>query len=176
MRVFIAIDLPNNIKDKIYQEIKNIRGVKGKFVERENLHITLKFLGEIQPNVVEKIKKELENIKFQKFEIEIYGFGEFNNRVLWFGIKKGFDRIMELKKEIDNSLKKFGFMPDNNFHPHITILRVKEILSKEDYYHTLEKMKNIEIGRFLVEDFSLKQSILRREGPIYIDIKRYPLI
>lgn len=176
MRVFIAIDLPNNIKDKIYQEIKNIRGVKGKFVERENLHITLKFLGEIQPNAVEKIKKELENIKFQKFEIEIYGFGEFNNRVLWFGIKKGFDRIMELKKEIDNSLKKFGFMPDNNFHPHITILRVKEILSKEDYYHTLEKMKNIEIGRFLVEDFSLKQSILRREGPIYIDIKRYPLI
>jgi len=176
MRVFIAIDLPDNIKERIYQEIKNIKGVRGKFVERENLHITLKFLGELQPNVVEKIKKELENIKFQKFEIEVYGFGEFNNRVLWFGIKKGFDKIMELKKEIDNSLKKLNFPPDNDFHPHITILRVKKILSKEEYYHTLEKMKDIEIGRFLVEDFSLKQSILRREGPLYLDIKRYPLI
>jgi len=176
MRVFIAIDLPDSIKDRIYQEIKNIKGVRGKFVEKENLHITLKFLGELQPNLVEKIKKELEIIKFQKFEIEVYGFGNFNNRVLWFGIKRGYEKIMELKNEIDNILKKFNFMPDNEFHPHITILRIKEILSKEDYYHTLEKLKNVEIGKFLVESFSLKQSILRSEGPLYLDIKRYQLI
>jgi len=176
MRVFIAIDLLDSIKDKIYSETKKIRGVSGKLVERENLHITLKFLGEVQPDMVEKIKKDLENIKFQKFEVEIYGIGEFNNRVLWFGIKKGFDRIMELKKEIDNSLRKFNFPIDNDFHPHITILRIKDIISKNDYYNTLEKLKNIEIGKFLVEDFSLKQSILRREGPLYLDIKRYPLI
>jgi len=176
MRVFIAIDLPESIKDRIYSEIKKIRGVSGKFVERENLHITLKFLGEIQPDMVEKIKKDLENMKFQKFEVEVYGIGEFNNRVLWFGVKKGFDKIMELKREIDNSLRKFNFPLDTDFHPHITILRIKDIISKSDYYNTLEKLKNVEIGRFLVEDFSLKQSILRREGPLYLDIKRYPLV
>jgi len=176
MRVFIAIDLPDDIKNKIYEEIKNIKGVRGKFVERENLHITLKFLGELQPNIVEKIKKELDNIRFNKFEIEIYGFGNFNNRVLWFGVKKGYDKVVELKNEIDNMLKKFNFIPDTDFHPHITILRIKEIISREDYYHTLEKLKNVEIGRFLVGSFSLKQSILRREGPLYLDIKRYQLI
>ncbi|MEM4757742.1 MAG: RNA 2',3'-cyclic phosphodiesterase, partial [Nanopusillaceae archaeon] len=75
MRVFIAIDLPEEIKNKIVSYYKEIRGVYGKFVEKENLHITLKFLGELQPNIVEKIKKELENIKFPKFNIEVGGFG-----------------------------------------------------------------------------------------------------
>ncbi|MEM0379320.1 MAG: RNA 2',3'-cyclic phosphodiesterase [Nanopusillaceae archaeon] len=175
MRVFIAIDLPEEIKNKIVSYYKEIKGVHGKFVEKENLHITLKFLGELQPNIVEKIKKELENIKFSKFNIEIGGFGNFNNRVLWFGVKKGANNLIMLKKEIDNVIKKFGFY-EEDFYPHITVLRIKQILSRSDYNHTLEKLSSANIGEFIVEEFSLKQSILRYEGPLYLDIARYKLI
>ncbi|MEM1684249.1 MAG: RNA 2',3'-cyclic phosphodiesterase [Nanopusillaceae archaeon] len=175
MRVFIAIDLPEEIKNKIVSYYREIRGVNGKFVEKENLHITLKFIGELQPNIVEKISEELKNIKFSKFKIEIEGFGNFNNRVLWFGIKKGINEIITLKREIDKALKKFGFY-EEDFHPHITIFRIKQILSKSDYEHILEKFSSINIGEFVVEEFSLKQSILRREGPLYIDVAKYKLI
>jgi len=176
MRVFIAIDIPEELKDNIYNEIKKIRGVRGKFVEKENLHITLKFLGELQPNIVENIKDDLGIIEFQKFEIEVYGLGNFNNRVLWFGIRKGAERIIELKNQIDDILRKHNFPPDRDFHPHVTILRIKEILSRQDYQNTLEKLRNVEIGRFIAGGFSLKQSILRREGPLYLNIKEYQFI
>jgi len=176
MRVFIAIDLPEEIKNKIFSIYKDVKGVQGKFVERENLHITLKFLGELQPNIVEDVKNILDNVKYEKFAIRVKGIGMFGSRVLWIGVSKGFENIVKLHNIIDEELYKIKFPKDYDFHPHITILRIKNIVSKKDFDHFIEKYKDFEFGEFEVKEFKLKQSILRPEGPIYLDIQKYGLL
>ncbi|WP_231434485.1 RNA 2',3'-cyclic phosphodiesterase [Candidatus Nanopusillus massiliensis] len=83
MRIFIAIDPPEKIKDEIEKIRKGFRGIYGKPVERENFHITLKFIGVVQPNIFEKIKEELKNINYNKFSIKIGNIGTFGDRVVW---------------------------------------------------------------------------------------------
>lgn len=175
MRVFIAIDLPEDIKEKISSFYKDVKGVNGKFVEKENLHITLKFLGELQPNFVEKIKEKLNEIKFRKFTISISGIGTFNRRVLWFGIKKGYYELLELHKLIDEKLNELKIPKDFEFSPHITILRIKNIFDNNSFDKSINNLKDIYIGEFIVDRFKLKQSILRPQGPLYLDVKEYLL-
>ena len=175
MRVFVAIDLPESLKEKIFSIYPYVKGVRGKFVEKENLHITLKFLGEIQPNIVNKVKEALSQIEFEQFKVRVKGLGLFGNRVLWIGISTGFDNIVKLHEIIDKKLSELGFEEDFRFHPHITILRIKNILNRRDFEHFLEEFKNYEFGEFYVTEFKLKQSILRPEGPLYLDIKSFKL-
>jgi len=174
--VFVAIDLPESLREEISSIFSYVKGVRGKFVEKENLHITLKFLGEVQPNIVNKVKEILSQIEFEKFKVRVKGVGLFGNRVLWVGISIGFDSIIKLHEIIDKRLYRLGFEEDFRFHPHITILRIKNIMNRKDFEHFMEKFKNYEFGEFYVTEFKLKQSILRPEGPLYLDIESFKLL
>ena len=175
MRVFVAIDLPKNLKEKISKIYRDVRGVRGKFVEPENLHITLKFLGEQPPHIVNEISRSLSEISYKSFKISVSGIGTFNNRVVWLGISDGFESTLEPHSLIDEKLKKIGFEKDKNFHPHITILRVKQILDKGAFTNFLENYSKKHIGSFVAKEFKLKRSILTPQGPIYEDIKVFNL-
>ncbi|WP_430515198.1 RNA 2',3'-cyclic phosphodiesterase [Pyrococcus woesei] len=182
MRAFIAIDVNESVRDSLVraQDYIGSKEAKIKFVERENFHITLKFLGEITEEQAEEIKKILEKIakKYKKHEVNVKGIGVFPNpnyvRVIWAGIKND-EIIKKIAKEIDEELAKLGFKKENNFVAHITIGRVKFVKDKLGLAMKLKELANEDFGSFVVEAIELKKSTLTPKGPIYETLARFEL-
>lgn len=172
MRTFIAIDIPEEIKEEIIKLQEQLPEFKGKFTERENLHLTLKFLGEVDEEKIEKIKSGLRGIKSKKFEVEIDSIGFFSEkfiRIIWLHITN----CEKLQKEIDNSLGGL-FEKEKRFMSHLTIVRVKTVRDKKNFINALNKIKIPSI-KFKVSSFELKKSILTEEGPVYETVESYTL-
>jgi len=174
MRCFIAIDLPENLKKEIIQIQKKIPAFKGKLTEKENLHLTLKFIGEISEDSIKDIKEKLKQIKFKRFKAKLGEIGTFSEsfiKIVWIEL----ENCDALQKEIDDSLKDL-FKKEERFMSHLTIARVKSIESTKKVF--IEKLKKVKVDplEFEVGDFSLKKSILTEKGPIYADILKVDLI
>ena len=172
MRTFISI----NISEEIRKEIKKIQDFlpefSGKKTELENLHLTLKFLGEIDIEKLEEVKKRLRKIKIEKFKTEIDEIGIFSPnfiRIVWLHMKD----CDNLQKQIDNALKNL-FEPEKRFMSHLTIARIKGIKDKKRFLQDLEKIK-IEKIKFKVDKFYLMKSELTAEGPRYSVLEEYNL-
>ncbi len=177
LRCFIALELSQEAIDEI-EEIQKIIKKKnlfyGKFTEPENLHLTLKFLGEISEEKAEEAKKKLSDVKFKEFEASLGEVGVFinkHNSLLW--IKLNGKGIWELQEVIYEKLKGL-FAKEEKFMSHITIARMKKISSKNEF---LEYVKNMKIKKvkFQVKEFVLRKSELKSEGPVYTNIKEYSL-
>lgn len=184
MRCFIAVDLPDEIKKEIFKEIvlplKN-RNLPVKWVEKVNLHITLKFLGEISEKDVGKIKDKLQDkIKgIGRFKINLFGldyFGSFSNvRVIFVKIKDGEVYLKKLFEIIEDfSYKEIGIVKEKRaFSGHLTIGRVKK--GKKVFWSDLSlDLKKEYI--FWVDKITLFKSVLTPQGPIYTKIKEFSLI
>ena len=169
MRTFISIEFPEEIKEEIVKIQNQLPEFKGKKTEFENLHLTLKFLGEVDEGKIELIRKKLKEIKFRKFESEINSIGMFSDRIIWLGIKN----CDELQKEIDERLEGL-FEKEKRFMGHLTIARVKFVRDKKKFREDVKKIKVPEI-KFVVKNFNLKKSVLTEEKPIYENIEVYNL-
>ena len=172
MRTFLSIELPDEVKEEIYR----IRGIAmkkglflGKFVEKQNLHLTLKFFGEVSDEQVEEIKQKLGRIKFSRFKCRLGGLGFFGERIFW--IELVAPAIKELHDLIDNEL---GFEKDTRFHNHITIARIKQIKNRIKVKNFVSEIK-VEPLKFEVNEFVLKNSQLNTNGPVYSDVERFGL-
>ncbi|AEH25138.1 RNA 2',3'-cyclic phosphodiesterase [Pyrococcus yayanosii] len=182
MRAFIAIDVADNVRSAIVraQEFIGTKDAKIKFVEPENLHITLKFLGEITEEQAEEIKAILSRIaaKFKKHEVRVRGIGVFPNpnyvRVIWAGVEND-EQIRAMAREIDEALAKLGFKRDKEFVAHVTIGRVKFVKDKLGLAEKLRALANEDFGTFRVEAIELKKSTLTPKGPIYETLARFEL-
>ena len=173
MRLFIAIDLPKDIKDYL-MKIEEKIDVKGLKLVKD-IHLTLKFLGEVEDDKAEQIKNLLKEIKINPFEAKISGLGVFPSgsyiRVVWVGVQPE-DKIIEIQKEIDERMKEIGFKKEKNFKAHITLARVKFLEDKEGFVSKLNEIKPEEKS-FEVKSFKLIKSTLTREGPIYEDLAEF---
>ena len=175
MRCFIAIDLEVEIKKEIKVIQEKLRKkvlFTGKFTETENLHLTLKFLGEINEEKVEKVKKILNKIKFNDFEVSLGDIGIFSAkspRIIW--IKLSGAGLWDLQKKIDDSLKEL-FPVEERFMSHVTIARIKKLGDRKEFLDYLKSIKSKNLS-FRVKEFSLKKSELFPEGPRYEDIGVY---
>jgi RNA 2',3'-cyclic 3'-phosphodiesterase len=172
MRTFIAIDLPEEIKKEIVKIQKQIPDFKGKLTEFENLHLTLKFLGEVNDEELKKIREALNKIKIDSFEAEINFIGIFSEqfiRIVWLGISN----CGRLQEQIDEALKEM-FRKEDRFMGHLTIARVKSVKNKKEFLKELKQMK-IPKMNFKVKDFYLKKSVLTEEKPAYENIEIYNL-
>lgn len=178
MRLFAGIPLPEQIREAIDRVIRDWKAeVSGiKYVERENLHITLKFIGEVEEQKAERIKELLGMVSFNPIEVELEGVGAFPSadrpRVVWIGVKKGFNEIAALSRQIDELLAWEGIPQEMKaFHPHVTIGRVRRyspaIKSK------MEKYAGRSFGSFTVDRFVLYKSTLTPRGPIYDRLQTY---
>jgi len=173
MRCFIAIDLPENIKKELYNralELYNLGLFKGKITEKGNLHLTLKFLGEISEKKIEEVKKKLREVKEKKFKAKLAEFGVFSEksvRIIWVHLSGA----ENLQKEIDEKLEGL-FKKDKRFVGHITIARVKSCEKK----NLIDKIKKINLKEeFFVENFKLLCSELTSSGPIYSTLENFEL-
>ena len=172
MRTFISIDLSIEVKNEIRKIQNSLPDFIGKKTEFENLHLTLKFLGEIDERKVDEVRKRLFSIKINDFDTEIDSIGIFSEnfiRIVWLHIKGA----EQLQKAIDDVLGDI-FQPEARFMSHITIARVKNIKDKKEFLKELKKIKIPEI-RFNVSSFNLKKSELSQKGPIYDIIEEFRL-
>ncbi len=171
MRTFISINIPEEIRKEIKKVQDLLPEFFGKKTEPENLHLTLKFLGEIEENKIEEVKEKLREIKIEKFTTEIDEIGVFSEkfiRIVWLHMKD----CDNLQKQIDNALKNL-FEPEKRFMSHLTIARVKKC-DKKKFLQELKKIK-IEKIKFIVNDFYLMKSELATEGPIFSVLEEYNL-
>ena len=176
-RGFIAIDIdPFPKLVQLENEIKN-SGANVKLVEPENVHITLKFLGETDEALVDKIldimKSAVEVMK--PFDIKFIGSGVFPNqnyiKVMWIGIEN-IEQISKIAKKIDEQTSKLGFEKEKrDFSAHLTIARIKSARNKDKLLQIIEKYKDVEFGVFNVNQITLKKSELTPKGPIYTNLK-----
>lgn len=176
MRCFIAIDLPNEAKEELSRIQKEINEeAKLKFVEPQNLHLTLKFLGEISDAQVNKVKEALKGINFEKFSAMLSDIGIFPSpsyiRVVWVSLQPA-QLLKELHDKIDSALASSGFKKENRFESHITLARVKAIKDKKAFTKQIQTIK-IKPIEFVADSFALKKSTLTKEGPIYADIVEF---
>jgi RNA 2',3'-cyclic 3'-phosphodiesterase len=173
MRTFISIKFPPKILMHIKEIQEKLPEFEGKKTELKNLHLTLKFLGDLSSEDIEKVKLRLAGIKFSKFESEIKECGFFDKEdgggILWIGITN----CENIQKEIDNALEGLH-EKEKRFMGHLTIARIKNIPDRKKFN---ESMKNIEIKKmfFIADKFYLVESKLKKEGPEYKIIEEYNL-
>jgi len=178
VRSFIAVDVADGV---ILKRITDCQteltrtGADLKSVEPENIHATLRFLGEVQVPLLDQVKSELAQVAFQLFLVELRGVGAFPNprrpNVVWIGITKGGEELQGIFSSLEPRLRGLGFAADRKgFSPHITIGRVKSGRNREALYSGIMGMSDVEFGSMTVESIRLKKSTLTPKGPIYTTI------
>ena len=156
MRLFIAVNFDEKTLNNIYKEVNSLKdqSLKGKFVHKEHIHLTIEFLGEVQDEKVKEIQKMIFNTHFDPFEIVISGLGVFHNKhgdIYWLGVKENED-LSKLYNDIHYRLEQMDLkVQDRDYTPHITLGRNVVLRDK------LEKIDFTDFS-YMVEQISLFKS------------------
>lgn len=183
MRTFVAVELPEEIKNQIatvQAELKRIPA-QVSWVKSGNIHVTLKFLGEVPEDKIQEVftATELGCKGVKKFRMGLKGLGGFPNlkrpRVIWVGTSKGEKEITDLQKKVEQELEKVGFpKEEKNFTPHFTIGRIKIPKGIEELSRAVARTE------FATEEFDVTEVVVMRSqlnpaGAIYTPLKKIPL-
>jgi len=183
MRAFIAIELPCAVKEYLgrFQNKLKTSASDIKWVNPENIHLTLKFLGEIEDKTTDEIKEILETVSCRRlaFYIRLSTLGAFpkinSPRIIWTGIDKGADETKEIAAELEERIAKIGIpKEDKPFSAHLTIGRTRSAFNRENLAKTLVALQgeiiqdNIE---FRADKLTLFKSTLTPQGPVYTILK-----
>ena len=180
MRLFIALELSPALRDAIVQQTATLRSALGpgllRWVRPENLHLTLKFLGEVTPKLADPLLQLLHEAAEHcpPFEATAGGLGCFPNerqpRVVWIGLQVPED-LISLWKDIEVGTARLGFPPEERaFSPHLTIARVQPRASQADLRSVGAAVQQRSLGRVgscRIEAIHLLRSDLQPGGPIY---------
>ncbi|MFH1646044.1 MAG: RNA 2',3'-cyclic phosphodiesterase [Candidatus Omnitrophota bacterium] len=183
MRTFIAIDINEDSKKELADLILNLKKTENniKWVEPRNIHLTLKFLGNVSDELIEKIKIELKKISksHKAFEMHLAQAGVFpkltSPRVLWVGTDEGNEEILKLQSKIEDSMERLGLKKETRpFFTHTTLGRVKELKEKTKLTKKIEKENNFS-SQYInhIDKITLYQSKLTPKGPIYSVIEEF---
>ena len=180
MRCFIAVDAPDELKERIFKIQTKLKatGADLKLVEKENLHFTVKFLGEITEKEAEVVKEFLNSLEEKSFEISIKGLGVFPTedyiRVIWLGVEENKDVFLDLIKKINENLNQ-SRKDKKETTAHLTIARVKTARNKEKLKALIPNLKDTEIGKMKINSLKLMASELTSEGPKYKILAEFKL-
>jgi 2'-5' RNA ligase len=179
MRAFICVELSEEAREellKIIKEIEKSNLINAKFVEKENLHLTLKFLGEIDEGEVEGVKEKLKEIKLRKFKVKLGKAGFFSPHFVKISfIELEGKEIFELQKQVEEVLSDLFAKERREWQSHVTLARVKSVRDREKFKEFIEK-RDIKEIEFEVKSFKLKKSILTGEKPVYSDLAEFKLV
>lgn len=177
MRVFIAIELPYDIIKKIkdlQEGLKKHCKTKVSWSKPENIHFTLKFLGDVKENKIESVKTAMNNAcnNINPFMLSAGNIGYFPDlnkpRVIWVGIKAYNDLLDNIYEDMEQGLSKIGFKKESRkFNLHLTLGRIKYYDSASGLKTAVERLKDVSIGEFMVKSIALFKSELNPKGAIY---------
>lgn len=167
---FIELDSLKELKDSFSEHIL------GKWTEPENLHVTLRFLGDFPSSeigsLIESLKDSLS--KTPKRRLKVRGVGTFGSpaRILWLGID---GELKDIKLKVDRALEPFGFEAEQRYTPHLTVARIKKLRRRQVFERKLAKKADKVFSDFLLSEIFLIESKLTRSGPIYTRLKSFEL-
>lgn len=178
IRTFIAVEIKNTDVMRKLIEIRDYllkSNAELKLVEDENIHLTLRFIGEISSSLVKVICAEISKIQVGRFQIHVKGVGAFPSilrpRVVWAGVEEGSDKLRELYLLVEERLRKLGIPREREeFIPHITLARVKGFRNIDKLTRILSELVNVDFGYTEVDEVFVKKSVLTPSGPIYSNI------
>ena len=176
LRTFIAIELEPSLQEtlgKIQQHLKKT-GADVKWVKPQHIHVTLKFLGEITPEQVEKVKSVMQTTlgKFQSFPLDITHLGAFpkmeNPHIIWVGTNPDQHAVVDMAFFLEKRLNEEGFpKEERDFAPHITLGRLKHSINRFALTKALKEYAIPQPLRQFVGEVKLFKSTLTPSGPIY---------
>ena len=175
IRSFVSVDVDDSrVLSEIDSVMSSLLSLGGdlKPVERENIHLTLKFLGNVDSSRIADIKSVLGKVKFSPFQMEIKGAGAFPSlgrmNVIWVGIGEGWTEVQQVYEQTETLLSGLGFKRESRpFSPHITVARVRSGRGREEIAGFLRRLEEKSFGLFTAEKVRLKQSVLSSAGPRY---------
>jgi len=182
LRAFLAFEVSPEVREnlmRVEEELKQTRA-DVKLVERENLHFTVKFLGEIPDGMVDEVDRRIKTLALQKMEVEVRGLGAFPDtrrpRVVWAGVAPhDLASVSSSGQQVIDVLEGVGESDERGFHPHITLGRVRSPRNHEALVAVLRDCSTRDFGRTAITSLKLKSSSLTPNGPTYRDIREYNL-
>ncbi len=173
-RLFVAIRPPQPIRAQLLAMMGGVQNAR--WQDEDQLHLTLRFVGEVDRHQAEDIAAALGSLRHPPFEIALRGVGTFAGRgkgAIWAGLAPHED-LKPLHKKVDQACLKAGIAPDTRaYHPHITIARTGRTTGPVESF--LERWAGLASAPFPVESFRLYESQLGSEGASYTTVARYPL-
>lgn len=183
MRLFVSVDL-DGLESEIATVQERFADASGvRLTTPENVHVTLKFLGDVDeervPNLVAALEEAVENADVSPFNAEFGGLGAFPSeeyiRVLWAGVREGSTELIRLHEAIEERTVEMGFdSADHEFTPHATVARMDHASGKEQVQRALRETDPT-LGTLQVEEVRLTESVLRDDGPEYTTVERFML-
>ena len=175
IRLFVALELPETVRERLAGLDGGVPGAR--WVNDDQLHLTLRFIGEVPENVGHDVDDALMSIRAPAFELELAGVGEFggkNPRALWAGVRPN-PALVHLQKKIETALQRIGLEAETRkFSPHVTLARMRSA-PQEKIVAFLTHYALFASGPFRVERFVLFSSHQGSGGSVYHPERLYPL-
>jgi len=182
MRLFVAVNLPPEVRERLAAAQDRLRHAQAdvSWVRAENIHVTLKFLGETEKRL-ERIRPALAEVgrAGAPFSMEVSGVGSFGGRVprvVWVGVGDGAEPLIQLAGRIEAALARVGFAKERRgFTAHLTLGRVRSPRNAEALLAALQELRAEKFGTLTATQFDLMQSELRPSGSVYTPLEKFPL-
>jgi len=185
IRSFLAFEIPEEIKETVFFIYKGLKSssLDVRWVKRENIHLTVVFMGNVKESDIESIGRAVEKTcnKYAPFKIRIKGAGVFsslrNARVLWIGVEGDIERMSYFRDSLQKRLKPFGIKTENRkFSPHITVGRFRKGFNQTSKLkEVIDKFKDVISPETVLKELVLFKSELRPDGAIYTKLNSWPI-
>ena len=181
-RLFVAIGLPREVQQKLEEMQTQLKRFArdAKWVKVAGIHLTLKFLGYVEPSRIQTIYETLRPIAFatSSIPIEVFGCGFFPNpqrpNVLWTGVRA--KELAPLQQHVEDAMATLGFEKEKRpFSPHLTLARFRDPRGWLPLVQETQKWMEVSFGAFVASGFSLYESILHRQGAEYHTVETFRL-
>ena len=175
IRLFVAIRPPTPIRSQLLALMGGVRGAR--WQSDDQLHLTLRFIGEVDRHTAEDVHAALESVRHPRFTLSLSGVGAFDRRgeptALWAGVSPH-EPLKLLHKKVDQAIARAGLEPERRaYSPHITLARMSR--GGGPVQPLIESAGGLSSPPFAVDDFRLYESSLGPEGAVYTVVARYPL-
>lgn len=185
VRAFVAFELSQDVRQRIINFLSQLMKVESrvKWVSHDHVHLTVKFLGEVEEEKIPPLKDSLSGIaeSFAPFSVRVKGTGVFpgikNPRVIWIGVVDESGNLSRMHNIIDKEMSIYGIpMEQRAFVPHITLGRIKEPRRMDQLLRILVEKRDEDFGEWRINGLTLFKSQLTPEGPIYTQLGNFPLV
>jgi RNA 2',3'-cyclic 3'-phosphodiesterase len=181
VRLFVALEIPSEVRGNLAAMVEALRTIskEPRWVRPENLHVTLKFLGEVPETKLDAVRTALAQIRSeQPVKLDFRGLGFFPNekhpRVFWAGIEASAN-LMKLPGDIEGAMEKLGIPRERRpFSPHLTLARFERPAVPEKLHAAIAESAQRDFGTLQTNEFHLIQSKLKPSGAEYTTLASFP--
>ena len=183
MRLFLALQIPPAVRKNLAEFLAELRALSSqpRWVRAENLHVTLKFIGEVRPEKLRDIRRALSAVHSDRLvTLDFRGLGFFPNekrpRVFWAGIEAS-TNLVQLASDVDRVLAELGFPPEKRpFSAHLTLARFEPPGAPQNLCAVIRENAKREFGSVAAKEFHLIESKLKPGGAEYTTLETFPFV